>query len=106
YQADDGIRDFHVTGVQTCALPIWCGTPTFLSRPARTRTGPERSKSRIPTRNSWSSTSPGITPERRSRSSQTSERRSSGCMTRKRSEERREGKDERTTGATDDGKSG
>src|SRR5690606_40007924 len=21
-QADDGIRDFHVTGVQTCALPI------------------------------------------------------------------------------------
>src|SRR5690606_41104426 len=20
---DDGIRDFHVTGVQTCALPIW-----------------------------------------------------------------------------------
>src|SRR5690606_40884855 len=22
-QADDGIRDFHVTGVQTCALPIW-----------------------------------------------------------------------------------
>src|SRR5690606_20492861 len=24
-QAEDGIRDFHVTGVQTCALPI-CGT--------------------------------------------------------------------------------
>src|SRR5690606_40106246 len=23
FQADDGIRDFHVTGVQTCALPIW-----------------------------------------------------------------------------------
>src|SRR5690606_37145793 len=22
FQADDGIRDFHVTGVQTCALPI------------------------------------------------------------------------------------
>src|SRR5690606_39942528 len=22
-QADDGIRDFHVTGVQTCALPIY-----------------------------------------------------------------------------------
>src|SRR5690606_39857894 len=22
-QAEDGIRDFHVTGVQTCALPIW-----------------------------------------------------------------------------------
>src|SRR5690606_23655815 len=23
--AEDGIRDFHVTGVQTCALPIWRG---------------------------------------------------------------------------------
>src|SRR5690606_40866421 len=27
FQAEDGIRDFHVTGVQTCALPIW-RTPT------------------------------------------------------------------------------
>src|SRR5690606_40962320 len=31
FQAEDGIRDFHVTGVQTCALPIYernhCGTP-------------------------------------------------------------------------------
>src|SRR5690606_40145346 len=23
FQAEDGIRDFHVTGVQTCALPIY-----------------------------------------------------------------------------------
>src|SRR5690606_39442838 len=23
FQAEDGIRGFHVTGVQTCALPIW-----------------------------------------------------------------------------------
>src|SRR5690606_40040828 len=28
FQAEDGIRDFHVTGVQTCALPIY-------SRPSR-----------------------------------------------------------------------
>src|SRR5690606_40426685 len=34
-QAEDGIRDFHVTGVQTCALPI--------SRSTRT-----------PARNTWS----------------------------------------------------
>src|SRR5690606_40491201 len=28
FQAEDGIRDFHVTGVQTCALPICpSGTP-------------------------------------------------------------------------------
>src|SRR5690606_40643975 len=25
FQAEDGIRDFHVTGVQTCALPISTG---------------------------------------------------------------------------------
>src|SRR5439155_18517186 len=25
FQAEDGIRDGHVTGVQTCALPIWVG---------------------------------------------------------------------------------
>src|SRR5690606_39818900 len=24
FQAKDGIRAFHVTGVQTCALPIYC----------------------------------------------------------------------------------
>src|SRR5207253_8262363 len=34
FQAEDGIRDGHVTGVQTCALPIW-------SRGARSlRAGP------------------------------------------------------------------
>src|SRR5690606_33576241 len=26
FQAEDGIRDFHVTGVQTCALPIFGAT--------------------------------------------------------------------------------
>src|SRR5690349_22314986 len=25
FQAEDGIRDLYVTGVQTCALPIWLG---------------------------------------------------------------------------------
>src|SRR5690606_39744735 len=30
FQAEDGIRDFHVTGVQTCALPI----STMLGIPA------------------------------------------------------------------------
>src|SRR5688500_20187149 len=27
FQAEDGIRDYKVTGVQTCALPIWLGAP-------------------------------------------------------------------------------
>src|SRR2546427_5103500 len=26
FQAEDGIRDLTVTGVQTCALPIWAST--------------------------------------------------------------------------------
>src|SRR5207253_8320582 len=34
FQAEDGIRDGHVTGVQTCALPIssTSATPTGISR--------------------------------------------------------------------------
>src|SRR5690606_40998953 len=30
FQAEDGIRDFHVTGVQTCALPIYVEDPKRL----------------------------------------------------------------------------
>src|SRR5690606_40096379 len=44
FQAEDGIRDFHVTGVQTCALPI-------LEPPMRIRSGEAAnacSKARIP----------------------------------------------------------
>src|SRR5690606_40419196 len=29
--AEDGVRDFHVTGVQTCALPIFFHNVNFLS---------------------------------------------------------------------------
>src|SRR6266511_353855 len=31
FQAEDGIRDFHVTGVQTCALPISCAFSASLT---------------------------------------------------------------------------
>src|SRR5690606_40390071 len=31
FQAEDGIRDFHVTGVQTCALPIFAGGSTLIA---------------------------------------------------------------------------
>src|SRR5690606_40152894 len=34
FQAEDGIRDFHVTGVQTCALPI-SGAGGLGGRPGR-----------------------------------------------------------------------
>src|SRR5690606_18858153 len=39
FQAEDGIRDFHVTGVQTCALPIsrWPPVPVQLPRHAAQR---------------------------------------------------------------------
>src|SRR5690606_39704129 len=33
FQAEDGIRDFHVTGVQTCALPIFNRAPADLASP-------------------------------------------------------------------------
>src|SRR5256885_7381053 len=38
FQAEDGIRDYKVTGVQTCALPI----SRRFSAPARSRTTPRR----------------------------------------------------------------
>src|SRR5437762_13849345 len=46
FQAEDGIRDTSVTGVQTCALPIsgWCGGPArnYLLRLDKTVFGRER----------------------------------------------------------------
>src|SRR6266487_4904020 len=35
FQAEDGIRDGRVTGVQTCALPIWSGPGGPFVRSAR-----------------------------------------------------------------------
>src|SRR5690606_40942016 len=32
FQAEDGIRDFHVTGVQTCALPIFAAIALTLRK--------------------------------------------------------------------------
>src|SRR5580700_9423408 len=37
FQAEDGIRDLYVTGVQTCALPISAWTPTLQRRDATSR---------------------------------------------------------------------
>src|SRR5690606_40341154 len=37
FQAEDGIRDFHVTGVQTCALPISRVVDRVVRYPARVR---------------------------------------------------------------------
>src|SRR5688500_19171690 len=35
FQAEDGIRDYKVTGVQTCALPIWLHLEADLQRQLR-----------------------------------------------------------------------
>src|SRR2546430_12419870 len=44
FQAEDGIRDLTVTGVQTCALPISSPASAF----ARPSSGPARSRRRRP----------------------------------------------------------
>src|SRR3989440_8830804 len=49
FQAEDGIRDLIVTGVQTCALPIW-------SRCVPPRSRPSRSTKRSPLRRPYHST--------------------------------------------------
>src|SRR5437762_7105868 len=36
FQAEDGIRDTSVTGVQTCALPIYCWQPSGVVVPRST----------------------------------------------------------------------
>src|SRR5688572_32809809 len=42
FQAEDGIRDLTVTGVQTCALPISRGRSRSRSARRSSRRGPER----------------------------------------------------------------
>src|SRR5688572_32003649 len=44
FQAEDGIRDLTVTGVQTCALPIWAARAHRPARGSRTRTEGEEMK--------------------------------------------------------------
>src|SRR5690606_26446517 len=53
FQAEDGIRDFHVTGVQTCALPISSSSSgTRTSWFGRRRSRPRRSLDRSSIRRS------------------------------------------------------
>src|SRR2546430_9612645 len=42
FQAEDGIRDLTVTGVQTCALPIYAGGPVELVAGEGVEIGAER----------------------------------------------------------------
>src|SRR5256885_9761343 len=60
FQAEDGIRDYKVTGVQTCALPICNSALAITTTPSSTSTGgtaAARSGRRSPsTSSAWSST--------------------------------------------------
>src|SRR6266511_1306389 len=96
FQAEDGIRDFHVTGVQTCALPIstpstttrtptrstWCASANrsklAASTPApRTSTGPSATSPSTSPR-----TPPTATPSQRRRSATTSTGSGPSCASR------------------------
>src|SRR6185436_20297222 len=50
FQAEDGIRDDLVTGVQTCALPIWCRRPCRWPSPCAPRGPRSRPTARAPAR--------------------------------------------------------
>src|SRR5690606_5901141 len=68
-QAEDGIRDFHVTGVQTCALPIFPTAPRAGGTRERARccfapTPAAGSRRTLAPRSKWSS----VAPERMSSS--------------------------------------
>src|SRR5207244_7093588 len=94
FQAEDGIRDDLVTGVQTCALPIssLSISPASTTR-VRSRTTPGSSTTTGGRRQGTSAT--GSTCVRRS-SQPGGQSRTSRSPTSRRSEERRVGKEERS----------
>src|SRR5690606_39731546 len=67
FQAEDGIRDFHVTGVQTCALPIWVRPLLTISsaRPSRSVGGARSAPGDAAITSCASASSPGRSEERR-----------------------------------------
>src|SRR5690606_39546550 len=88
-QAEDGIRDFHVTGVQTCALPIW----VCVGAPAGAKAAVEQ-RTRVACRSARfaAAAAPAAGPDRRVRSCRNSDR----TPPQTRSEERRVGKERKT----------
>src|SRR5205085_4834750 len=89
FQAEDGIRDLTVTGVQTCALPI----SRRRLRPARRRAGRPRGQGRGARRSRRRGGS-GAPPACAARAPRTA----CGAPRSRRSEERRVGKEGRARG--------
>src|SRR5256885_9728466 len=96
FQAEDGIRDYKVTGVQTCALPICAGGGAGGAGPADRQPRPSvrGRRWRIGAPCCWPSTS--ATPKRSSACSRVSDSSGTG-----RSEERRVGKECRSRWSPD-----
>src|SRR2546430_15464109 len=69
FQAEDGIRDLTVTGVQTCALPILTPTASEMRAPCSTRASTSRP------RLSWPSAWPACGAASRAPRSRSEERR-------------------------------
>src|SRR5207249_5479516 len=91
FQAEDGIRDRNVTGVQTCALPISRRRPGRPPHPRPWRPAPLPPGARPPPPRPWSG--------RAARRPPREPRRPSRRGTQGRSEERRVGKEGRSRGA-------
>src|SRR6266511_805147 len=59
FQAEDGIRVFHVTGVQTCALPIWWVHASFLPDERSLRVG-SSTRAGLPWAREWPQAGPRV----------------------------------------------
>src|SRR5690606_40252050 len=94
FQAEDGIRDFHVTGVQTCALPISSRSMRMGTsiRKAATRKWPEPQQGSRVFKSASCSGQASKVPAAGVQAP-------SSCFTNRRSEERRVGKEGRSRGS-------
>src|SRR5256885_10154107 len=92
FQAEDGIRDYKVTGVQTCALPI-----SAKRSPDRRKTG-RRVTASLPTTTELPTIAMAAVSSRQARSGRAIGR---ARRRRPRSEERRVGEEGRSRGAPD-----
>src|SRR5690606_41047606 len=91
FQAEDGIRDFHVTGVQTCALPI----SSLPQAPARVKPqrGGNAGRRRVVAPQRCKESMPWAFPATPTRIGKATSRPARAGWTRRRSEERRVGKE-------------
>src|SRR5256885_12466917 len=77
FQAEDGIRDYKVTGVQTCALPISVrSSPARTEWPRRVAAGPARADQ---SRTGWGRAAPTSAAWTRARSEEHTSELQSPC---------------------------